>query len=455
MNKIKQNKITFTLILVAIAIIFSSLIILSLPVLFNYKSKVKLIEKNFYENFKIYLNSSDKILYKPFPKPHLLVENASLNLLNNKDEDNFLENSNIKIFISLRDIYLRSHKNFISTEIANSNLEFKVSDIKELRNHLYKNINKQIIFNNCKIFIKNKKDDIIIISPIKNISYKINKKTKIKSFKINGEIFGLNYKSEWRRNYSDPKKSSHDINIFNPNIEIKNNFEFENSKQFNGNSKITYFQDTLEYKFSYDNFEIKISSPNKKDTNFNLDGIIQLKPFYFDGELNIKGKKVEKIIDNFLLNLLLYEKKYLGNFNGKIGIKFDRLNHKLIKSGKIDLIINEKQISLKEANFQLGKIGNIRTKISFVEDEGSVKFKSKNELNIENYIEFAKIFQVSSKKIKNIKKIYFDLDKKIGMSDVIITNVKINNLEKSKISDEIFFVKNIQNLRSHIRKLID
>ena len=80
MNKIKQNKITFTLILSAIAIIFSSLTILSLPVLFNYKSKVTIIEKNFYKNFKIYLNSSGKISYKPFPKPHLLVENASLNL---------------------------------------------------------------------------------------------------------------------------------------------------------------------------------------------------------------------------------------------------------------------------------------------------------------------------------------------------------------------------------------
>ena len=47
MNKIKQNKITFTLILVFILIIFSSLTILSLPVLLNYKSKVVDIEKIF------------------------------------------------------------------------------------------------------------------------------------------------------------------------------------------------------------------------------------------------------------------------------------------------------------------------------------------------------------------------------------------------------------------------
>ena len=52
MNKIKQNKITFTLIISAIVIIFSSLTILSLPVLFNYESKVIKIEKIFIKILK-------------------------------------------------------------------------------------------------------------------------------------------------------------------------------------------------------------------------------------------------------------------------------------------------------------------------------------------------------------------------------------------------------------------
>ena len=36
----------------------------------------------------------------------------------------------------------------------------------------------------------------------------------------------------------------------------------------------------------------------------------------------------------------------------------------------------------------------------------------------------------------------------------MIKNVKVNNLE-SQNSEEFFLVKNIQNLRSHIRKVID
>ena len=60
------------------------------------------------------------------------------------------------------------------------------------------------------------------------------------------------------------KKSSHEINIFNPNIEIQNILELESSKQFNGVSKITYFQDKIEYKFSYNNMRLKFYLQTKK-----------------------------------------------------------------------------------------------------------------------------------------------------------------------------------------------
>ena len=43
--------------------------------------------------------------------------------------------------------------------------------------------------------------EVILISPIKKVSYKIDKKNKIKNFKLIGEIFGLNFKSDWKRDY--------------------------------------------------------------------------------------------------------------------------------------------------------------------------------------------------------------------------------------------------------------
>ena len=74
---------------------------------------------------------------------------------------------------------------------------------------------------------------------------------------------------------------------------------------------------------------------------------------------------------------------------------------------------------------------------------------------VEDHIEFAKIFQISSKKVKSIKQINFVLEKNINDTEFIITKVKINNKDNNKFSEEIFLVKNIQNLRSHIRNVID
>ena len=455
MNKIKQNKITFSLILVAIFVTFSSLTFLSLPVLFKYKSKAQEIEKNFYNNFKIYLNIFGKISYKPFPKPHLLVEKASLNLKENNLQNDLIKTNNFKIYISLRDLYLRSFKNLISAEITNSNLNFNISDLEEIRTHLYEKINNPINFKNIKLFLKNKNNEVILISPIKNISYKINNKTKDKFFTIDGKLFGIKFKSGWKRNYRSPKTSTHNIKLVNPNIEINNVLKFENAKNFTNQILILSSQERLEYKVKFNNDKIKISSPDNPSLNFKVNSNIQINPFYFTGSLLIKNKKVENIIDYILLKLMSYDENYLGNLNGSFKIKFNELNNKLLKSGEISLNIKEKKINLKESRFNLGKIGTLKTKIKFIEKEGEIIFFSNNMLDIINHIEFAKIFQIGSNKAKNINRIYFDLKKNIGDNQITISNVRINSSDNNVDADNFFIIKNIQNLRASIRKIID
>ena len=103
----------------------------------------------------------------------------------------------------------------------------------------------------------------------------------------------------------------------------------------------------------------------------------------------------------------------------------------------------------------MDKIGNLVTNVELEEDQGNFKFIFKNELFINNHIEFAKVFQVGSRKIKKIKKIDFDIEKNIGEKNFTISNIKINNVENNKISELTFLIRNIQNLRSNIRKVID
>ena len=456
MNKIRENKVKFSLVLISLGVLFSSLTILSLPALFNFNKKASIIEKNFYKNFKLYLNTSGNISYKPFPKPHLLVENSKINLSKKYENDGLLNIKNLKIYTSLKDIYLRTLQNFTAMEISDSNIELEVSEIIKLREHLYKKINNKIIINNSKFFLRNKNNEVILISPIKKISNKIDNKNKEKNLLIEGKIFGLNFKSDWKRYYDNPNTSLHTIDFFNPNIEIKNKYKYENSKKFKILTSISIAQDRLEYNLYNDNGVINLfSSSDKKNINFITKSIIKLNPFYFDGSLLIKNKKIEHIIDNFLVNLFLYDKDLLGNLNGNFLLKFQDINNKLLKDGEISLSINERKVNLKKINFNLDKIGDLVSQIDIIESQDSIKFYSKNQLNIKNHIEFAKKFQVSSKKVKKIKQINFDIEREIGKSDFILKNVKLNNIDEPNKFNEIFFVKNIQNLRAHIRKIVD
>ena len=53
-----------------------------------------------------------------------------------------------------------------------------------------------------------------------------------------------------------------------------------------------------------------------------------------------------------------------------------------------------------------------------------------------------------------IKKIYFDIQKGIDETDFIISNIKIDNEDNLKKSEETFIIKNIQNLRASFRKVL-
>ena len=132
-------------------------------------------------------------------------------------------------------------------------------ELKEIRKHLYQQINKPIFIKKSKIFFKNNKNEVVFISPLDKVSYKINTKSRVKSFIIDGKAFGLNFVSDWKRDYNKPKASVHIIDISNPNIEIKNFFEFINPKKFKGESKISYSQDKMIYNYIYNEGVISIN----------------------------------------------------------------------------------------------------------------------------------------------------------------------------------------------------
>ena len=66
------------------------------------------------------------------------------------------------------------------------------------------------------------KDETLIISPVEDIFFNTSKKDNYKKLIINGNVFDLNFKSIWKKEFVSEYNSQIEINFKEPNILIKN-----------------------------------------------------------------------------------------------------------------------------------------------------------------------------------------------------------------------------------------
>ena len=150
----KRKKIdSSTVFLSSIILVFTIIVFLSLPVLFNYKSIQSEIESKFFSDFKINLKILGDISFKILPSPHYLVKKANLDLNTQNDSSSIIETKDLKFFIPFKKIYSKSNIQINRIEIENANIYFQMKDILDFRNHLYYKINKPVYIKKSNFFL--------------------------------------------------------------------------------------------------------------------------------------------------------------------------------------------------------------------------------------------------------------------------------------------------------------
>ena len=124
MSKIKKIN-SAKIILPSIIIFFTTILLLSLPVLLNYNSIQNVIEKKISSEFKINLKILGDVSLKIFPRPHYLVKNANLDLNVENDKSSVIQTKNLKIFIPIKKLYSKSNIEINGIEIEKSNIYFQ------------------------------------------------------------------------------------------------------------------------------------------------------------------------------------------------------------------------------------------------------------------------------------------------------------------------------------------
>ena len=100
----------FHLVLVFFIVFFGTAIFFSVPTFYDYKKYNQEIEETINKEFKIKLHNLQDISFKFIPSPHLLIQKAELKIRENEIES-ISKLENIKVFISIMDLYLKSLKN--------------------------------------------------------------------------------------------------------------------------------------------------------------------------------------------------------------------------------------------------------------------------------------------------------------------------------------------------------
>ena len=139
--------------------------------------------------------------------------------------------------------------------------------------------------------------------------------------------------------------------------------------------------------------------------------------------------------------------------NGNVSLEISNLKNSLIDNGVINFLIKDKSIKLKKSQFKVQDIGNIDSQFWYYVNNGDLIFISENMFELKNRKEFSRKFQVSPKLLKNINKIYFNLEKNIDNGEISISQVYINKIDQEKFSEKVFIIKNIQLFKAFIRDI--
>ena len=454
----KKNKVSIFVkgIFILITVFFSFGIYLSIPVLFNYKSIENIIEKKFYSDFKINLNINGDIKYQLLPKPHLLINDSSLTLNNKTDESMSIDVDKLKIYLNSNNLYPKSKLNFEKFEIEENNFLLKQSEYFILRNYFHSSEYKPFYIKKSKIFLLDKNGETLVISPVEKIIFTTSKKDNIKKLIIDGNVFDLNFKSIWKKEFNPQFNSQTEINFKEPNIQIKNTLNFNNKPNFKGSMLINFLNKNIEVDYQFKNNQIYLKSP-ENNNDIKIYSSINLKPFYSNSNIILNKQNFNFLINELVYSILNLETDLIGNFNGNLKLTLSNIEHELIRDGYVSFNIAEKSIKLKKAKFNLSDIGVIDSEISYEEKNGEIIFNSSNIINIKNNKNFAKKFQIKLSKVQNFNKIYFKIKKNITTGSISIFDISINNLENGNKNKEkdLYNIRNTQELKSLVKRIIN
>ncbi len=458
LNKLNSNNLlnlalSNKILLIFVALIISTLSYLSLPHIYD-KTEIQNVLKNKLQNkFDLNFYLSKNINYNFFPRPHFIIQGASII----KDQLKITEIKELHIDLSVDSLF--SLKNIIIKDVILENSNFNLN--KKNSNFFYKILDNKFLENNfiiknSNIFFQTNEKEVLFINKIINMKYYYDTKLLKNVLTSKNEIFNIPYSFYL---FKDEKKKFvfSEIKFKFLNLRIESELDYNNDEK-KGILNFLYDKkkSKAEYKLSKNYFNFNFFN-KLSDTDFFYKGKINFSPFY----VFINGN-VEKIdFSNFFnfnsLSMQLLKTEILNNKNLNIDINIDAnkfyqyqnfkniLFHLNIREGLID--IDKTKFSWKNsANFE------ISDSLIYVKDNQLV-LNGQLYIDVKNYNEIYKYLQLSKNSRPELKNMQLNFIYNFDQQTLDFTDVKINDefdakiksilkqiiVKKDKLNNKIYF----------------
>ena len=120
----------------------------------------------------------------------MVIKKADFKIRDN-ETDSIAELKNIKVYISISDFYKSDTFKIKKITVSKANLYLNSLSLTNFIQTLKKSVVIHFVIKNSTLFFKDKKNEIILISKIKNLDYKNDFVNKKKILKIDGIIFDV------------------------------------------------------------------------------------------------------------------------------------------------------------------------------------------------------------------------------------------------------------------------
>ena len=456
-NVFKRSNRVYLVIVVLIILSFSYLLI---PYTYS-KSTLQIELKNqLLEKFNINFFISKNLNYNFFPRPHFVIEGASI--LENGVEMSSIEK--LEVFISLQNIF--SLKNITVRDIVLTNSNFYLNKnnynffINLLDNNFYDTSIKII---NSNIFYRNIKQEMLFINKIKKIIYHYDSKNLLNTLEAENEIFNTPYSLEIQKDKLN-KVFFSKLNSKILKLKIENRLNYKKTKTgliniFYANNKYTN-----SYQLKKNSLNFPLTREKYSSDVFN-NGLINYNPFFLNIDSKIDKLDIQSVFNSNsiftgLLKTGIFNNKNLNlniNINSNKITSYDGFKDSFLKFKIEEGLIDMDDSKISWFDFVYFQISNSLIYI----DNNNLILDGKIIVDVKNSNKIHKLFQTPKKNRSEIKKLEFNFNYNLDQQSVKFDDFQINGqINKNIINlfQKSILIKDITqnqiNFRNFMKKIL-